>query len=123
MELEVFPSTASYAPMEPSLTRTTSSVIGGLTLIVLKPKVFSPSMKKLLLNVLLLMVLPLMLRLPMLLLLMLDTLLLLRISLLNMVLLGLLGNLTVETVEDRRVRTSLPHLFRPCCVSSQSNTH
>merc|ERR1712123_475213 len=60
MELVVSLSTVSCAPTEPSSTRTTSSVTGGLTLIVLKLKVFSLATMKLLLNVLLLMKLPLM---------------------------------------------------------------
>jgi hypothetical protein len=37
----VFPNILSCAPMEPSLTKLTSSVIGGLTLIVLKLRVFT----------------------------------------------------------------------------------
>merc|ERR1711956_191847 len=38
MASEVFPNTLSCAPTEPSLTKLISFVIGGLTLIVLKPK-------------------------------------------------------------------------------------
>merc|ERR1712086_1150751 len=38
MASEVFQNTLSCAPMEPSLTKLISFVIGGLTLIVLKPK-------------------------------------------------------------------------------------
>merc|ERR1712224_733071 len=70
MELEVWPSTASSAPTEPSSTRTTSSVIGGSTSTVLKLRIFTLSMMTSLLNVLKLMPLPLMLKLPTLLLLM-----------------------------------------------------
>merc|ERR1711892_712184 len=113
MELVVSLSTVSCAPTEPSSTRTTSSATGGLTLIVLKLKVFSLSTMKLLLNMLLF--------------LMKDTLPLLRMPLPNMVLPDLQGrdHLTAETVEDRRARSSLRHhLSRTCCISSQCNvTH
>ena len=39
MVLEALPNTPSSAPTEPSLTKNTSSVIGGSTLIAQKPKV------------------------------------------------------------------------------------
>merc|ERR1719471_1222851 len=71
MELEVLPSTASCVPMEPSSTRTTSSVTGGsmLTvlnlLLLLRPR----TPRLLLLETLLLRLLPLMLLTPTLLLL------------------------------------------------------
>ena len=51
MDKVVLPSTLSSVPTVPSLTRTTSSVIGGSTLTVLRLKVFMVSMTKLLLNV------------------------------------------------------------------------
>ena len=51
MDLEVLPNTPSFAQMEPSSTKSTSSVIGGLTSIAQKPKAFILWMKTLLLNV------------------------------------------------------------------------
>merc|ERR1712172_257311 len=50
MASEVFPNTLSCAPMEPSLTKLISFVIGGLTLIVLKPKDSTVGTMKSLLN-------------------------------------------------------------------------
>merc|ERR1719297_582595 len=50
MELEVLLSTASSVPTAQFSTRTISSATGGSTLIVLKPRVFSPSMTRLLPN-------------------------------------------------------------------------
>ena len=47
MELEVLPNIVSCVPMEPSSTRTTSSVTGGSTLTVLKLRVFTASMTNL----------------------------------------------------------------------------
>ena len=49
----VLPSTLSFAPTVPSSTRTTSFVIGGSTLIVVRLKVFIASTMILLLNALL----------------------------------------------------------------------
>merc|ERR1711976_1115182 len=73
MELVVWPSTASSAPTEPSSTRTTSSVTGGLTLTVLRLRVCTVSMTSTLLSVMLWLVPPVMLRLTMLLPLLLKT--------------------------------------------------
>merc|ERR1719208_628589 len=83
--LEVWPSTASYAPTEQSSTRTTSSVIGGSTSTALRLKDSTLSMMNMLLKGLLLMLLPVMPRLTMLppLLLMLDMLLLLNMKVLK----------------------------------------
>ena len=50
MASEVFPNTLSCALMEPSLTKLISFVIGGLTLIVLKPKDSTVGTTKSLLN-------------------------------------------------------------------------
>jgi hypothetical protein len=50
MASEVFPNILSCAPMEPSLTKLISFVIGGLTLIVLKPKDSTVGTMKSLLN-------------------------------------------------------------------------
>merc|ERR1719336_3146118 len=47
MELEVLPNIVSCVPMEPSSTRTTSSVTGGSTLTVPKLRVFTASMTNL----------------------------------------------------------------------------
>ena len=46
----VSPNTLSCVLMEPSLTKDISSVIGGLTLIALKPRVFTEEMMKSVLN-------------------------------------------------------------------------
>ena len=54
MELEVLPNTVSCVPMEPSSTRTTSSVTGGSTLIVQLLRTSTASMMKLLLKEMLL---------------------------------------------------------------------
>merc|ERR1711976_340919 len=64
MELVVLPSTVSSAPTEPSSTRTTSSVTGGLTLTVLRLRVCTVSMTSTLLSVMLwlTMLLPLLLK-------------------------------------------------------------
>ena len=51
MVLEALPNTPSSAPTEPSLTKNTSSVIGGSTLIAQKPKVSTLWMKTLPLSV------------------------------------------------------------------------
>ena len=51
MVLEALPNTPSSAQMEPSSTKSTSSVIGGLTSIAPQPKNFIPSTKTLLPNV------------------------------------------------------------------------
>merc|ERR1719431_504722 len=59
MELEVWPSTASCVPTEPSSTRTTSSAIGGSTLTARLLRNSTLSMMRLLLNVKPLTVLPL----------------------------------------------------------------
>ena len=50
MDKVVFPNILSCVPMEPSLTKDISSVIGGLTLIALKPRVFTEEMMKSVLN-------------------------------------------------------------------------
>ena len=42
MDKEALPSIHFFAPMELFSTRTTSFVIGGSILIVLKPKIFTP---------------------------------------------------------------------------------
>ena len=42
MDKEDLPNTLSFAPTEPYSTKTTSFVIGGSILIVLKPKIFIP---------------------------------------------------------------------------------
>ena len=54
MELVVLPNTASFVPMEPYSTRTTSSVTGGSTLIVPLLRTSTASMMKLLLKEMLL---------------------------------------------------------------------
>ena len=50
MELVVLLNTASFVPMEPFSTRTTSSATGGLTLIVPQPRISTASMMRLLLK-------------------------------------------------------------------------
>merc|ERR1719219_771958 len=111
MELEVWPSTASSAPTEPSSTRTTSSAIGGSTSTVLKQRTSILSMMISLLNVLKLMLLPPMLKLLMLLLPM-----LIMPPLPSMVppkksdLQGR-DHSMAGTAEDRRVRCVLPFIF------------
>ena len=50
MELVVLPNTASFVPMEPYSTRTTSSVTGGSTLTVPQLRISTASMTRLLLK-------------------------------------------------------------------------
>ena len=50
MDKVVFPNILSCVPMEPSLTKDISSVIGGLTLTALKQRLFMEEMMKSVLN-------------------------------------------------------------------------